>query len=145
MKIQKRFEKNLDELLNFFRYQENIVVTYLFGSLSKGELGPLSDIDFAFFLDMNLKKSERSEKKLLLINEISSIIKTDRVDAVIMNDAPLLLNFNIIKNGKILHSKSEKERVIFETSIISRYLDRKYYDNMHIEHGITRMMEKGIL
>jgi len=39
---------------------------------------------------------------LRLINSISSILKTDKLDVVVMNKAPLLLNYNIIKEGRIL-------------------------------------------
>lgn len=62
-----------------------------------------------------------------------------------MNDAPLLLNYNIIKEGRILDSKDELERVMFETHILSRYLDRRYYDERRVKMGIKRIAEKGIL
>jgi hypothetical protein len=62
-----------------------------------------------------------------------------------MNNAPLLLNYNIIKEGKVLHCKDELERILFETYVLSRYLDKRYYDERHVKMGIKRMTEKGLL
>jgi len=62
-----------------------------------------------------------------------------------MNNAPLLLNYNIISEGRILDSKDELERVMFETRILSRYLDRRCYDERRVKMGIKRIAERGIL
>jgi len=135
----------IDEVKAFIKAQENVRVAYLFGSLAKGRASHLSDVDIAVLLDGRLDKQESFDLKLGLINGISSILKTDRLDVVVMNNAPLLLNYNIIREGKILDSKDEGERVMFETHILSRYLDRMYYDERHIKVGIKRIAERGIL
>ncbi|MFQ6065543.1 MAG: nucleotidyltransferase domain-containing protein [Candidatus Bathyarchaeia archaeon] len=135
----------MEELRVFMESQEHVRVAYLFGSYARGETGPLSDFDIAVLLDRELGKQETFDLRLRLINAISSILKTNKFDLVVMNNAPLLLNFNIIREGKVLNSKDETERVIFETQILSRYLDRRYYDEKHVEMGIKRIAEKGIL
>lgn len=45
-----------------------------------------------------------------------------------MNDAPINLNYEIIKHGKILFAEDVGERIEMESKILSKYLDR----------GITR-------
>jgi len=135
----------IDEVRGFIRKQECVRVAYLFGSHAKDTAGPLSDLDVAVLLDERLNKQERFDLKLKLINGIAFILKTDNLDIVVMNEAPLLLNYNIIKEGKILDSKDEAERVRFETHILSQYLDRRYYDERHVKMGIKRIAEKGIL
>jgi len=135
----------IEEVKVFIKGQERVRVAYLFGSYAKGKAGPLSDFDIAVLLDGCLDARESFDLRLRLINGISSILKTDKVDVVVMNDAPLLLNYNIIKEGGILDSKDELERVMFETHILSRYLDRRYYDERHVKMGIKRIAEKGIL
>lgn len=135
----------IDEVRGFMEKQEYVRVTYLFGSYAKDTAGPLSDLDIAVLLDECLDKQERFDLKLKLINGISAILKTDKLDVVVMNEAPLLLNYNIIKGGRILDSKDEAERVRFETRILSRYLDRRYYDERHVKMGIKRIAKKGIL
>jgi len=135
----------IDEVRGFLGKQVYVRVAYLFGSRAKGIVGPLSDLDIAVLLDGRLNKQERFDLKLKLINGISSILKTDKLDVVVMNEATLLLNYNIIKEGKVIDSKDEAERVRFETHILSRYLDRRYYDERHVKMGIKRVAEKGVL
>jgi len=135
----------IEEVKVFIKRQERVRVAYLFGSYGKDKAGPLSDLDIAVLLDGCLDKREIFDLRLRLINGISSILRTDKVDVVIMNNAPLLLNYNIISEGKILDSKDELERVMFETHILSRYLDRRYYDERRVKMGIKSIAEKGIL
>lgn len=135
--------KRVEKLRNFLNRQAFVSVAYIFGSLAQGRGGPLSDIDIAVFMDKKLSKKERSKKEIFLINEISSILNTDNFDLVVMNDAPLLLNYNIIKTGKIL--KSGKERVALETKLMSDYLDRKFYDEMYTRLSLNRTAKEGIL
>ena len=135
----------IEEVKGFIEKQECVRVAYLFGSHAKGRVGPLSDIDIAVLLDERLDKQERFDLRLKLINSISSILKTNKLDVVVMNNAPLLLNYNIIRKGRVLDSKDEVERVRFETHILSRYLDRRYYNERHVKRGIKRIAEKGIL
>jgi len=135
----------IEEVKAFIKRQERVRVAYLFGSYGKGKAGPLSDLDIAVLLDGRLGKREIFDLRLRLINGISSILKTDKLDVVVMNNAPLLLNYNIISEGRILDSKDELERVMFETRILSRYLDRRYYDERRVKMGIKRIAERGIL
>jgi hypothetical protein len=74
------------------------------------------------------------------MGEISSILKTDRLDLVIMNDSPIDLNYEVIKHGKILNMKDNGEKVDVESMILSRYLDRRYYD----QRGLNTFLEKVI-
>ncbi|TET90379.1 MAG: nucleotidyltransferase domain-containing protein [Methanomassiliicoccales archaeon] len=132
-------------LKDLLQKDDSVQTAYLFGSVAKGRSGPLSDIDIAVLLKESLTPRERYEKRILLINEISSALRTDDVNLVIMNGSPLLLNYNIIRDGKLLESKNESRRVLFETSIMSRYLDRKFYEDMHVREGMKRIAERGIL
>lgn len=116
----------IDGVKAFLEGEEDVTVAYLFGSRAKGGMGALSDIDIAVLLNRELDKQKTFDLRLRLINRISSILKTDKIDLVVMNMAPLSLNYSIISEGEILHSRDEMERVRFETHILSRYLDRKY-------------------
>ena len=72
-------------LLEFMRGQEYIKLAYLFGSVAKGKEGKLSDVDIAVFLDESLNKKEIINLQLKVISELTSILKTDRVDWIVMN------------------------------------------------------------
>ena len=127
------------ELLN----QEKIVkLAYLFGSAARDEMGKLSDVDIGVYLDESLSSDERFKFQLELMSRLASALKTDKVDLIVINDAPLLLNYNIIKYGKpIKFERQTKAR--FEAGVLSKYLDRKYSIDRHTSLGIKRIAERG--
>jgi len=138
----KAIGREMKKLSSFLKKRDFVRVAYVFGSVAEGKAGPLSDIDIAVLMDKKLDKKERNEKKIFLIGKISSILKTDNFDFIVMNDVPMLMKFNIIKTGKVL--KSGRERVAMETRIMSEYLDRKFYDDMYTKLSLERMSKEGI-
>jgi hypothetical protein len=130
-------------LQRFLAEQKNVTLAYLFGSYAKGTEGPLSDIDVAVFLNNKLSKRERQKLQLHLISEISSILKTDNLDLVVMNGSPVELNYEIIKHGRILCIRDQGEKVDIESEILSRYLDRKYYEQRSLNTFLEKVIERG--
>lgn len=126
------------KLKEFFSGEARVVVAYLFGSTARGEENCLSDIDIAVLFDNALTKKEAFDLQLKLIVDLGDLLKTKNVDLVVLNDSPLLLSFNIIRDGIILKS-DEKKRVNFETRVMSRYYDEKYYIERHMKRTIERM------
>ena len=131
-----------NELIEYFSSKDSIILAYLFGSTVRGDTGKLSDVDIGVMLDDKLSKKDRFDMELELISEISILIKKNKIDLIVLNEAPLLLSHNIIKNGIILKS-NEIERVKFETKILSMYMDEKYYINRHTQETLKRIAEVG--
>jgi uncharacterized protein len=50
---------------------------------------PLSDLDFAVLVSSRMSQRERFEKHLDLIGAFNSVFRTDEIDLVLLNDAPL--------------------------------------------------------
>jgi len=134
----------IHRLKNFFDGFEKVKLAYLFGSSVTGRAGKLSDIDIAVLLDEKLTAKERLKLELELISCLSSTLKTDKIEVVVMNEAPLLLKYNIIKNGIILKSADEALRVKKEAEILSRYLDRKYFEERRAKEAIKRIARHGL-
>ncbi len=130
------------ELTEYFRSKDSIILSYLFGSTVRGDAGRLSDVDIGVMLDEKLSKKDRFDLELKLISEIAILIKKNKIDLIHLNEAPLLLAYNIIKSGIILKS-DETERVKFETKILSMYMDEKYYIKRHTEETLKRIAEVG--
>jgi len=130
------------ELTGYFSGKDSIILAYLFGSMVRGDTGRLSDVDIGVLLDEKLSKKDRFDLELKIISEITALIKKNKIDLIVLNEAPLLLAYNIIKNGIILKS-SETERVKFETKIFSMYMDEKYYIKRHTEETLKRIAEVG--
>lgn len=130
------------ELTEYFSSKDGVILAYLFGSTVRGDAGRLSDVDIGVLLDEKIPKKDRFDLELKLISDIAILIKKNKIDLIILNDAPLLLEYNIIKSGIILKS-DEAERVKFETKILSMYLDEKYYIKRHTEETLKRIAEVG--
>lgn len=98
-------------------------------------------MDIAIFLDESLNKDERFHFDLEVRGDIGDIIKADRVDLVVMNDAPNSLNFEVIKANHPLLIRDEDFRVDLEQYILSRYLDRQYYDQRWADNILKNTAE----
>lgn len=47
------------------------------------------------------------------------------MDLIILNNAPPLLKHQVIKHGKLIYTRSERSRILFEASAECEYLDFK--------------------
>lgn len=112
---------------------------YLFGSRATGKNGPLSDYDIGILFVESVPSKKYFDKKLELIGKFSQFYKTDKIDLVILNNAPILLAMNVITEGKILYEKDKDYRVAFETYIMNRYYDRLPYEIRHSEALLKRL------
>lgn len=112
-------KNNLKKILS---KESNVLFAYLFGSGASGCGGPLSDLDIAVYL-ANLQHAH--EYRLCLIEKVASSLKTDNLDLIILNDAPIVLKFEVVKNG-ILIIDSPSPRVEFEVAVMQDYLDSAY-------------------
>ena len=138
--------EHIDKIKNFISKQKYIQLSYLFGSSATGKTGPLSDIDIALYLNPNLSRKQFFMKELLLRSELGKILKTNKlIDVVIMNETPVSLNFEIIKHGKIIFERNRDLRINIETEIMSRYLDRRYYDKRHLKNFLGKIRTRGLI
>jgi len=120
-----------------------VIAAYLFGSVVRGGLGPLSDLDVALLFDTSVGKSERFDLRLRLSSELSALMGR-RVDLVILNDVPVHLAFEVIKDGRIISCRDNAARVDFEKDVLSRYLDRRFYDKRHAETVLGLIASRGL-
>lgn len=132
------------DLRNFFKDKDYVYFAYLFGSAARKRTGPLSDVDIAVFIDESLDKHESFRVQMELIDGLISLLRTDRVDLTIINEAPLLLRYSIIRDG-IPIKDDPARRLRFERNTMSCYLDRKYYIERHTRLAIRRIAGKGLI
>ncbi|WP_027309081.1 nucleotidyltransferase domain-containing protein [Caloramator sp. ALD01] len=116
---------NLDELKNVFsQCKDKIVVAYLFGSAHRRQVTPLSDVDIAILINKDYEDiiNEIEEK---LYEDLVRCLKTDEIDLVCLNRAPLSVQYGVIKDKEILYFSDKQKVVDYETSVITNYLDIK--------------------
>jgi predicted nucleotidyltransferase len=131
-------EEFLEALRKIFESEENILVAYLFGSRAKDLNTPLSDIDIAILLS-EIPKS-LLEFYLYMVNKLSEVVG-DNLDLIILNVAPPMLKHQVIKYGKVIYTRNERERIIFESMAECEYLDfsraLRRYDECLIKQILT--------
>jgi hypothetical protein len=111
---------------NLAQKMPQIVLAYLFGSTASGDRGPLSDYDFAVYLD-EADPKKRFDIKLQLMGEISAALKSDKVDVVLINDTDNInLKYAIISEGKLLYEK-EPYKTVVESRIMNEYFDFRIF------------------
>ncbi|HPS89602.1 MAG TPA: nucleotidyltransferase domain-containing protein [Methanosarcina vacuolata] len=129
-------------LPEFFNKKEYVELAYLFDSIAEGTEGPLSDIDIGVYLSSKLTKGERIEKRLELIGELSTLIKNDHADLLVMNDASSVINFEVIRPNVTLFVRNEDLKLDVEQYVMSKYLDRKYHEDFLNRDLLKQIREK---
>ena len=118
-------EQIVDILKKYFRNRPGVSVAYLFGSCARNERQPLSDIDIAVLVDKEIAKEEMLIYRAELTADLMSALKSNRVDVVCLNSAPPLLAHRAIRDGIVIYSKNERDRISFEVRALQQYIDTK--------------------
>lgn len=110
------------ELRRIFSSHPEVKLVYFFGSRAVNNAGPLSDYDFAVYLDEKNPKKQ-FKIKIRLIKEIERLLKTEKIDVVVLNSADKPeLKYAIIHEGQLIYEQ-EPFRVLVEPKILNEYFD----------------------
>ncbi len=127
------FKSIMKALQGYFGNRGEIEVAYIFGSVAQNESNSLSDIDLAVIL--NEEKIDAGlypyGYKAHLLCDLMKLLKTNRVDLVILNDAPPLLRHRVLYYGKLICANNEARRIRFHVDTINEYNDFKYLSGTH--------------
>jgi predicted nucleotidyltransferase len=131
-----RLKEGIKEVL---KGHEEILVAYLYGSTVKGYRRKGSDVDVGLLLMKDF------EAEALYPARIAGEIKEkcgleQEVDVRILNGRPYRFLRQVIREGNVILSKYEKERVRFEASVIDRYIDFKPFYEQYDEKRRERLL-----
>jgi len=115
----------------YFTKRDDVIFAYLFGSYAKDTQTDLSDIDIAIYMKPDLKYP--SSDKLEIVSNLSSLLKTDRIDLVIMNQAPTSLISRILAYKIILVDKEPHKRHAFESLNMRKGFDFSFIEKQILE------------
>lgn len=132
MKNEEELENILADVLSEDAY-EVINLTYLFGSRAEklsedsslnDSVGPLSDYDFGIVVPQQVEEDGGfpPAKRFKLQSRLSRLLDSE-VDLVLLNDAPIELQYNVISSGVLLFERAIKSRVEYEAKVLGRYGD----------------------
>ena len=105
----------------FARERADIVAVYLYGSQAKGQARPDSDVDLAVLMCPGARDYLRLE--MALEAALNRQLNNDNLEVMVLNHAPLLMRFEILSTGRLLHSNDEPARTDWEVETLSDYWD----------------------
>ena len=100
-----------------------VELVYLHGSVALGNATSLSDIDLAVVVEKSAGPQDYLDLEMELEVFFCRLLKTEKADVRIINQAPLGFKGQVLTSGILLYSKDENFRVEFETSTRSNYFD----------------------
>ncbi len=103
--------------------REGVVAAMLIGSQARGNPGPLSDVDIAYWHEPSLNRDESWNLRLALIGAAEEALRTSEIDMVPLNEAPPLMQQRAIDGAVRLVERDRDERVRLETHAVLDYLD----------------------
>jgi len=136
-------EDFLKVIVDYLASRNEILAAYLFGSAAEGLAHSWSDLDIALLLPPTMGPHQRLDTRL----EVTAGLKRRLgrpVDVVILNDAPLLLRFQVVKHGRVLVDRDATRRCLFVARTMSAYYDAQRYLEYHFGHLIRRIREEDL-
>jgi len=129
-KLPENILSLIPEAVIYLRARKDVSFAYLFGSMAKGRKLPLSDIDIAVYLSGDLGLGM---KKLKILGGLTECLKTDEVDLVLLNNAPITLRRKILENSKVIIDKDPFLRHKYESLTIREYFDFSILEKSMLE------------
>jgi predicted nucleotidyltransferase len=131
----RALEINFDKLKNIFSDYEEIKAAYLFGSYAEGKENINSDLDIGILLDEDYDKMI----KLDILTELSQN-NFDNIDLVILNEASILLKYQVIKHNQLIYCREDFDFRSYFSKTVRFFLDFKPYLKVQREYLKERIM-----
>jgi len=135
----------LREVLPSILAQYPVDAAYVYGSVARGTMTPLSDVDIALLLAVPLPPYERLRMELTLQGDIEVVCGLSPVDVRAINEAPLMVQGRIVQQGILLYKGDRARRVAFEGATRKRYFDFAPVSRRLRDAFLERVHRKGLL
>lgn len=144
MIISQKIKTNLtQQILSLdFAQDAKVVAVYLFGSYARGCIFPLSDIDLAILFSHYLSREALDKAYNYYYHFICQQLKTNEVDLITLNEAPLSFAYEIIKEGRSIYVGDEDQLKDFKEKVARDYLDTIFLRKEHQFHLKARLENK---
>lgn len=113
---------NLKKLRDIFSNYNGIKAAFLFGSYAESKQNSNSDIDLGILLDEDYDKMI----KLDLLTKLTQN-NFDNVDLVIINNASILVKYEVIKHNNIIYYRKDFDYTSYYSKVVRLFLDFRPY------------------
>jgi len=103
-----------------------VVFAYVFGGAAVGRTTPLSDVDVAVYVDDHV---DPAVARLEVIGVVTSHLRTDEVDVVVLNRAPTALAGRILQTRRVVLDRDPHRRHLFESLALRSFADFRVYEH----------------
>jgi predicted nucleotidyltransferase len=116
-----------------------ILAVYLFGSQAGGNIHPLSDVDIGAIFENPTRYIDKTMSPYLDLYQIFTEVlpkdylrhrfntKEHEFDLLFLQFAPIHIQFNAIRNAKVLFESQRDKRLDYEEYVLKRHCDLKYF------------------
>ena len=100
-----------------------VEIAYLHGSVARGRPLPTSDVDVAVLLTELPPPYDRLRLEFEIQAALEDACGLSNLDVRAINEAPLMVQGNVVQEGILLYNHDKDRRVAFEVLIRKRYFD----------------------
>ncbi len=136
-------KQNLDRFAEIIRADQRVSALILFGSRARGEAGPLSDVDLAALLAPDIAFPDFLSIRLELTAQASAALRSDRIELIVLNEAPPALAIRVGDEGQRLVVKDEQFLSCFFEHALDLYLDFEPYARAY-DRALRARIKKGV-
>lgn len=125
MRKNEKINNLIHKIESFFLEEKMVAAVYLFGSFGTDYENKFSDIDIGivFINDLPIRLKDELE----LEANLSLYLKTDKIDLVNLNKAPIQLRFRAIADGELIFERDSLATSDFIENTYRYYLDYSYH------------------
>jgi predicted nucleotidyltransferase len=135
-------EEMIRALIETLAEQEDVLAAYLFGSYAARTARPDSDVDVAVLLS-GIDSEARFFRRLRLIDTLSTACGRE-ADAIVLQDAPPILQHQVLKNGQMIFERDRRARVAFEVLAGKIYADLEPQRSFFRQALLDEIREVGL-
>ena len=113
----------LQALKDFFGAYPEVVAVYLFGSYGTEHEHPGSDLD----LGVVFWGKTKLQYELQIEADLTSLLKTDKIDFINLNCAPVALQFRVLSEGLLIYEGDYILNSNFIEHVLREYRDYSFH------------------
>ena len=136
--------RSLDDALRTACAGHPVSLAYLFGSHARGTADADSDIDVAVLAQPHLSKVKRHDLRLRLKRSLAQSLSVDidLLDVIVLQDVPVLLQYNVIRSARPVLEKTQGSRVAYECDVERIFEDEQPMLERETELTLTRLTSR---